>query len=317
MKATSLAEIRPLQNTQFWLLAIAGGLIAVHLSLIWRVTADFNQIIISILGWGAALSLLWDKRHTLNLESDVFSSFLGLLLISFVLIRSWFVVSFDTLFDLSPFIGGLGLAMLASGVKGLRQYWLELTIILALNAPIGMLLERIDISPLTAKFSAFILSHVGFEVVRQGVNIILPTGAVEVYPGCSGLEGILRLLRLAVLFLVMFPTNLINKLLIPIVAVLVAFVVNSVRVALMAVLVAYSNQEAFEYWHLGTGSQIFFLISTLLFGGFCYLISQNQAIDNQQPRGISNSWLSPRKASLYMIRCNCMQSVTYGVIYCR
>jgi len=33
----------------------------------------------------------------------------------------------------------------------------------------------------------------------------------------------------------------------------------------------------------------YYLISTLLFGGFCYLISQNQAIDNQQPREISNS----------------------------
>jgi len=43
----------------------------------------------------------------------------------------------------------------------------------------------------------------------------------------------------------------------PIVAVLVAFVVNGVRVALMAILVAYSSQEAFEYWHTGTGSEIF------------------------------------------------------------
>ena len=87
----------------------------------------------------------------------------------------------------------------------------------------------------------------------------------------------------------MFPTSLTKKILVPFVAVAIAFVVNGVRVAIMAALYSYSHPETFKYWHTGTGSQIFFLISTLLFGGFCYLISQNQAIDNQQPREISNS----------------------------
>jgi len=35
-------------------------------------------------------------------------------------------------------------------------------------------------------------------------------------------------------------------------------------------LVAYSSQEAFEYWHTGTGSEIFFMISILF---FCSAIS--------------------------------------------
>jgi len=50
-----------------------------------------------------------------------FSSLLGVLLIAFVLFRSWFVISFDAVFDISPFIAALGLAMLASGVKGLQH----------------------------------------------------------------------------------------------------------------------------------------------------------------------------------------------------
>lgn len=289
MKATSLAVVKPLQNTQFWLLAIAGGLIAVHLSLTWRVAPDTGKLSISVLGWGAALSLLWEKRHTLILESDVFSSFLGLLLIAFVLLKSLFVTSYDSVVDLTPFIAGLGLAMLASGVKGLQQYWQELMIVLALNAPVGLLLDRIDISLITAKFGTVLLSYLGFEVSRQGVNIFLPTGVVEVNPGCSGLESIIRLLRLAVLFLVMFPTDLAKKILIPIVAVLVAFVVNGVRIALMAVLVAYSNQEAFNYWHMGTGSQIFLLIAMVFFGLFCYFFNQKDDPDNHDPMEVSGS----------------------------
>jgi len=289
MKATSLASIRPLQNTQFWLLAIAGGLIALQLSLSWRLSGDFNQVSISILYWGAVLSLIWEKRHTLSLKSGIFSSLVGLLIIAFVLLRSFFITSFDALFDLSPLIIGLGLALLASGVKGLQQYWQELIIVLAFTIPVEFLIASIPLSTLTAKFAAFVLSDLGFEVSLQGVNIILPKGAVEVNPGCSGIEGIVRLLQLAVLFLVMFPTNLFKKILVPVVAVLVAFIVNAVRVALMAILVAYSNHEAFLYWHSGTGSQIFVLISSLVFGLFCYFISQKDHTDNHDPIELSGS----------------------------
>ncbi len=289
MKATSLNSLKPLQNTEFWLLAIAGGLIAVHVSLSWRLTTNLSQMSISVLGWGAVLSLLWDKRHTLKLESDVFSSLLGILLIAFVLLRSLFVTSLDAVFELSPFIAGLGVAMLASGVKGLKQYWVELVILLAINAPVGILREQLDLTMLTAKFGNAILSYLGFEVSRQGVNIILPTGAVEVNQACSGFEGIVRLLKLSVLFLVMFPVSLARSILVPIVAILVAFAVNGVRVALMAILVAYSNKESFEYWHKGDGAQIFFLISTVVFGLFCYFISKKDDSDDREPMEMSGS----------------------------
>jgi len=41
--------------------------------------------------------------------------------------------------------------MLASGVKGLQQ-WLELMIVL-INAPVGLLLGRVDLTMFTAKFA--------------------------------------------------------------------------------------------------------------------------------------------------------------------
>ena len=94
-KASSLGELKPLKNTQFWLLAIAGSLIAIHLNLIWRSDPNLTQASMSFLGWGAVLSLLWEKRHTLSFKSDIFSSLLGLLLIAFVLVRSASMTSFD------------------------------------------------------------------------------------------------------------------------------------------------------------------------------------------------------------------------------
>lgn len=286
---TSLNSLKPLQNTQFWLLAITAGLIAIHLSLSWRMSNDLNYLSMSVLCWGAIFSLLSDKQHQLKLESDALSSFIGLSLIAFVLIRSFFITDIDSLFQLSPFIAALGLAMLASGIKRLPQYWVELAVILVLTAPINLLVERVDISTITAKFANVILSYLGFEVSRQGVNVILPTGAVMVNRACSGVESILRLLRLSVLFLVMFPMDLAKKILVPIIAVLVAFVVNGFRVALLAVIVAYTNQEAFEYWHKGTGAQIFFLIATVVFGCFCYLLSRKGSSNHREPMESSGS----------------------------
>jgi len=284
MKINSLAEIKPLENTQFWLLAIAGSLTAVYVSLYMRLDGNLSQVTISLLGLGAVFSLLAEKRQTLKFESDIFSSLLGILLIAFTLLRSNYVITVDSFVELTPFIVFLGLALLASGIKGLRQYWLELLIIFAFNLPVGYLSQRLDISIFTAKFSFAFLSYLGLPVVRQGVNIIMPTGAVEVYPGCSGMETISQLVKLAILFIIMFPTSLAKRIIVPIVAIVIAFLVNAVRVALMAYLVAKSNSEAFDYWHTGTGSEIFFLSCTILFGSFCYLITKQDDDNDHQER---------------------------------
>jgi cyanoexosortase A len=282
MKINALAQIKPLENTQFWLLAIAGSLTAVYASLYTRLDGNLSQVTITLLGLAAVFSLLAEKRHTLKFESDIFSSLLGILLIAFALLRSNYVMAVDSFVDLIPFIGFLGIALLASGIKGLRQYWLELLIIFAFNFPVGYVAQRLDISIITAKFSFAFLSYLGLPVVRQGVNIIMPTGAVEVYPGCSGMETISQLVKLAILFIIMFPTSLAKRIIVPIAATLIAFIVNAVRVALMAYLVSKSNPEAFNYWHTGTGSQIFFLSCTVLFGGFCYLITKQDDEDSDK-----------------------------------
>ncbi len=268
MKATSLVSVGTLKNSKFWLLAIATGLIAIHLTLTSRGN-DASLLGSSALFWLAVSSLLWSKRDALSLDSSFFSSFWGVLLIALVLLKSIFVSGYDPFLRISPLISAVGVALLASGFKGLKQYWRELLILCFLAPSPGTLSLLIDISTFTAQFATAVLWYLGFEVSRQGVYVTLPTGSIEVYPGCSGIESMLHLLGLAVLFLVMFPTNWLEKILVPIVALLVAFVVNGVRVALMAVLAASSNPQALEYWHKGDGSMLFSMISVLILGLFC------------------------------------------------
>lgn len=279
MKATSLVSVGSLKDFKFWLLGIATGLIVIQLTLTSRAN-DASLLGTSALFWIAVSSIVWSKRNVLSLDSGVISSFWGILLIVLVLLKSIFVSGYDPFLRISPLISALGVALLASGFKGLKQYWRELLIFCFLVPSPGALSLLIDISTFTAQFATAVLWYLGFEVARQGVFVNLPTGSIEVYPGCSGIESMIHMLALAVLFLVIFPTDRREKILVPIVAVFIAFVVNGFRVALMTVLAASSNPQALYYWHKGDGSLIFSTISVLLLGIYCLFLLRQSNTEN-------------------------------------
>jgi cyanoexosortase A len=278
MNQENFTMVDRLKQSDFWLLAIATGLIAIHLTLTLR-AKDGSLLASSMLYWAAIASLVWAKRTTLNFDSNLPSSIVGLLLLALVLIKSFFLVGFDPFLRVAPLLSALGLALIASGFKGLKQYWQELLILCFLAPPPSALSELIDTSPITARLSTMLLWYAGYDVIRQGVNIILPDGGVEVYSGCSGIENMFHLLGLSILFLATFPTHLIQKIFIPIVALLTAFFINGFRVALMAILAASADKAAFEYWHKGDGSLAFSMISVMLFGTFCYFVQQDDPED--------------------------------------
>jgi cyanoexosortase A len=260
---TQLSKLKLLPGFNFWIVGIAVGLIALHLTLTLKAN-NLDLLSTSLVFWAAVSSLVWDK-------SGIFSSFLGASLLTSVLLKSFLVPGNDIFLRFSPFISAFSLALLVSGAKGLKQYWQELLLLGFISIPQGLVHRFLDLTLLTAKFSASLLSGLGFSVYRQGVFITLPPAKVEVASGCSGVNGMLQLLGLSLLFLFMFPqTNRKQKIFIPFLAVFIAFIVNGIRVAILTLLVANSNSEAFDYWHLGTGSQIFPMIGVFIFGLLCW-----------------------------------------------
>ncbi|MBD2022075.1 cyanoexosortase A [Leptolyngbya sp. FACHB-36] len=264
--------LQRLQEPKFWLLGIAAAIATLHLTLVDRIS-NAELFATSFLFWLAAGSLVWDKRHTLTLRSSATSSILGACLLGLVLLRSTSLPDSNFFLRAVPFVSMLGLCLLASGARKLRQYWKELLIfgLLTLHPALELLLQLLDLPTLTAKAATFLLWYSGVDVQRQGVFLQLPTGRVEVYGACSGLQSILQMLNISVLFLLMVPVRPLQRLWCISVAVLLGFVVNSARVSLMAILVAFSQKNAFDYWHSGDGSLIFSMIAVLLFGGFCWL----------------------------------------------
>lgn len=257
-------------DPRYWLLAIAATLVTLHLGLLSQ--ADDSDLLgISILCWLAITSLICDKLDTLELKSNLFSSLLGISAIAYVLLRSLSPAGYHL--RICPLISLIGLCLLASGIKELRNYWKELLALslLIFISVLSILLKSINLPIITTQFSTFLLWITGSDAVREGVMIILPTGRVEVYGACSGIESIVQMFSIAVLFCLIIPLQKIAQIICLIIAIGLGFIVNAARVALMAVLVASSQLEAFEYWHGGDGSLIFSAIAVFLFAIFCWL----------------------------------------------
>jgi cyanoexosortase A len=258
MESLSLSHRDP----RFWLLGIGAGLLAIHLTLTWRL--DDEQLISnSLLLWTGTGYLLWHKRSHLHPHFHA-SNLLGLIPIGFILLRSSFFPNGGFLAVL-PLLAALGLALLNSGIRGLTAFWRELLILACLALPVVLFLFlTFDISLYTAKAASFVLWYAGKPLVLEGAVLYLGQGAVNVAGGCSGQEQMFHLLGIAVMACLIFPFRRCGLLVG--VAIAIAFGVNVLRVCLMTLLVAAGNQASFVYWHDGSGSLLFSLVSVGLFG---------------------------------------------------
>ncbi|NET35012.1 MAG: cyanoexosortase A [Cyanothece sp. SIO1E1] len=278
------ASLLPLHDPRYWLLCIGAGLCAIHLTLVWRLD-NLSLWCSSLLFWAATANLNWTKRHTLTFKASVAANAVGVILLGLVLIKTTAITGGHFL-QLYPLVVGLALALLASGFWGIWQFRQELMLFFFLGVPGIIVPLLIDLSNLTARFSTMLLWYLGFDVVRQGVNVYLPGGGVEVNPGCDGLQSMLQVLGISVLCLTLLPVRWRwgHRLVLPLIALAVGFGVNGVRVALMAVLVAEGKKPAFDYWHLGNGSLIFSMIAVLLFMLLCMSLLHNQLLAPTTPK---------------------------------
>ncbi len=274
---------RSLNLPSVWVTAIAISLGGISLNMFWR-AEDFNLFGLGVLFFLAVSSQLWERRESLTFESGIFASFFGATLLVLLLIKSLFLTGGSLFTCVFPLFSAVGLGLIACCFKGLKQYWQELLLLLVLTIPNVLASWLVDYNPslVTAKFASYLLWYLGFDVTRQGTSLYLTGGAVNVRAGCSGLETMLYMLSLALLTLAIFPAKQYQKILVPLVAVVLGFILNGLRVSLMAILVDASNWPALTYWHDGEGSFVFSAIGSLLLGLFwVFLINKNEEAETR------------------------------------
>jgi cyanoexosortase A len=114
------------------------------------------------------------------------------------------------------------------------------------------------------------LWYLGFQVSTQANQLFLPSGGIVIADACAGVGNLVYLIRVAIIFLLVFPlSNRKNIVFVPIVALALAFLMNVVRLGLLAIL-SPNNPDAFAYWHEGAGSLTFTFTVVIIFG-FYYL----------------------------------------------
>lgn len=253
------------QVTSPWLLSLISGLIAIQVNLVAK-APQLNFVDYSLLPWAIAGLWVWQRQHRFQFAGGRAASLAGLLLLGLVLLKSAFYLRPSAFPIVFPLLAAISLLLLVEGFKGLWHYRPLLLLLLVLG-PTNILLPRwfVDISPLTAKFSAAVLWYSSFDVTRQGTLLILPTGTIDVFAGCSGIESIGYLFCISIAAIIIFPVRWRTGAIASLSAMAIAFIVNGIRVALLAVLVANSQEGAFDYWHTGEGSSLFNLLSVAIF----------------------------------------------------
>jgi cyanoexosortase A len=262
MKQQALFQRISPTSPAFLLIVLSVAVIAVNLTLIYKLSGSDRQITATLF-WATAAYLIWERKEKLQFQTGPVASIFGALLLSLLLLKSSGYCEESFLIGY-PFLASISLATIAAGFRGLREYGREIVLLFFAGIPEVLLAKLTDPAPLTAKFATSMLWYSGVAVTQNGINLELPGGSVQVYSGCSGVVAMTQLLGMSILFLALLPLpwKWYQKLILPVAAVAIGFLVNAMRVSLMAILVSQKQMAAFDYWHEGSGSLVFSVIGT-------------------------------------------------------
>ncbi|PZO43747.1 MAG: hypothetical protein DCF19_03715 [Pseudanabaena frigida] len=264
-----------LRHKSFWVLATLTCLGILHLYYIWKVAAKLPSLLDG-LGWLSIGFLLWKNQSKIKFRGSLFSSLVGLLLIIWMLIRHsfrQFSSSVDILSYFFPVITFTGLLLIVSGFRKLKNYHSEILIATLISLPFASIYNWLKpIVNIDAQLLNFILHYLGFDSIREGAVVSLPNGSVEVMPSCSSVGPILTMLPLIVVLLSIYPTSKSKQFFVYLSTIGSIFLINGIRLSLLAILLNKGDIANFEYWHTGGGSGIFSNLIVFLIGGVSYQI---------------------------------------------
>ena len=176
---------------------------------------------------------------------------------------------YDPLLNAVPLATLLALVLLRRTDHG--RSFLLLGLLPLLHYGLIGLIATEPLEALTASVSGFLLWLSGVHVLVQDNQLLLPGRVVEVAVGCTSLNAQSLGLATVIALLALNGPLPRNRLLILLLASpLLAFSVNAIRVAVLALVAPHlsagvgASQARFDYWHIGAGSSLFSLALVLL-----------------------------------------------------
>ncbi len=223
-----------------------------------------------------ALYMTWQKREDLSqLPLAPLRIGLPLLAGSTMIYVVSFLTKFHTLSHLSMVIVLLSLVLFFAGWKVTKALMLPVLFLLFMF-PIPSAYYALITNPLKlfiTTISAQIIRFVDIPVYRQGNLLFLASAQLGVTEACSGIRSLYSYLMLGCLFAFM-SRKPIRKIVLVISTVLLAFLINIVRVTAIGVLANFFGSEvAHGFFHQFTGLGLFAFGFVVLFLEYRFLES--------------------------------------------
>jgi cyanoexosortase A len=279
-----LLRLPPPTSRNLWLTVCA--LVATQNLIVFTNSQITGNAITALLVWGGALICMEDQLEDLKPNPSFASLLIGTLLVIYSLFRTSTIFNSDSfLYFLVP-VSGVGLALMTCPFRELTRFKETLFILCLL--PIFVVVQILvatyvtdDLSVLTAKFVLFWLGVLGISPIQLvGDTVYTSGGAVQVMHECNGFEMIMQMIITATIFLVAFPLrSRLGKAVIVVSAPIIGFIVNSLRISLLAVFTSFdseSGRHLFDFFHEQAGSLIFSGLSVFILGYFYLAILERE-----------------------------------------
>lgn len=185
------------------------------------------------------------------------------------------VAGIVTLPRIALIIAVVGLILWYAGWRQLVAWWLPV-VLLALTIPLPESMIATLTQPLqgvAARLGASMLSARHIPVLLSGNVILLPGHTLFVSEACSGLRSLTALLSMSILVGALFLRYPLSRVLMVAMAVLLAIVVNGIRIFMTGFLVFFVDPKLGEgFMHLTEG-YLLFLVSLLILAGLTWVFS--------------------------------------------
>jgi cyanoexosortase A len=274
-----LSRIPPPTPRNLWLTLCC--LVATQNLVVFTNSQITGNAITALLVWGGALICMEDQIEDLKPRPSFLSLFIGTSIVVYCLYRTSLIFNSDSfLYFLVP-VAGIGLTLMVGSFSSIFKFKDSLLILCLL--PLFVVIQIFvstyvtdDLSILTAKFVLFWLGLLGISPIQLvGNTVYTAGGAVQVMHECNGFEMIMQMVITAIIFLVAFPLrSRLGRCLIITVSPALGFVVNSMRISLLAVFTSFDSSTGrylFDFFHEQAGSLIFSGIAVFVLG-YIYLI---------------------------------------------
>ena len=260
---------RALDSRDLW--GLLASLFALYLLLLSMLTQLPDVVLNVVLVFGGALLVLHGPPAGWQPRPGRIGRRVGVALLVAMLWQGQRLMSMDPISSLLPLLAGVALALLAVPASKLRPFLpsLALLALLPLIRAVGSMTPLGPLSVATAWLTQQMLKLWGYPAEQVGSSIGLRGGGVIVGGSCAGLNILLQLLLVAVIFAMAFPMRhrWQNSLMI-VLAPLIGMVANGMRISLLALFTTSSlpnKQWWFDFFHDHWGALLFSGLGMQLF----------------------------------------------------